>query len=312
MGIHGLNNYIKKNCINALEVVHFKQIKGKIIVVDISIYLYKFKIDDALIRNMYHLFSIFHFYNIVPIFVFDGKPPGDKNDTLKQRRTEKLSNIDKYNDLYELRIKSENLYEQAHIQVEMNNLKKNCVCMKQTDIDQVKELISAFGYQYYTHYKEADQLCAHLVKTNQAWACLSEDMDLFVYGCHRVMRYVNLLNHTFTLYDTKSILNELEMKIVDFRHICILSGTDYNSTSDTCLSIDTCFQKYNEFVSLKVNIEFEEWLSLLITNESREKIHKIKSLFEEEVQFEMERTCVTFSKQSINTILKFNGFIFPR
>ena len=35
---------------------------------------------------------------------------------------------------------------------------------------------------------EADELCAKLVIKRYAYACLSEDMDLFVYGCNKIMR----------------------------------------------------------------------------------------------------------------------------
>ena len=39
---------------------------------------------------------------------------------------------------------------------------------------------------YYTAINEADELCASMVINGFAWACLSEDMDMFVYGCTRV------------------------------------------------------------------------------------------------------------------------------
>ena len=76
----------------------------------------------------------------------------------------------------------------------------------------------------------ADQLCASLVLKNKVYACLSEDMDLFVYGCPRVLRYLSLLNLTVIMYyNTKDILNILDMSMRDFREICIVSVTDYNN-----------------------------------------------------------------------------------
>lgn len=79
MGIRYLNNFLRQNCTNdAIETIHFSNMKGKKIAVDISIYMYKFEENDALIENMYLLLSMFCHYNIIPIFIFDGKPPAEK------------------------------------------------------------------------------------------------------------------------------------------------------------------------------------------------------------------------------------------
>ena len=35
---------------------------------------------------------------------------------------------------------------------------------------------------------EADKLCALMDKENAVWGCLSDDMDMFIYGCKKVLR----------------------------------------------------------------------------------------------------------------------------
>ena len=55
----------------------------------------------------------------------------------------------------------------------------------------------------------------------------SEDMDLFLYGCPKVYRYLSLANSTLILYNTENILQILNCTIEEFKLICILSGTDY-------------------------------------------------------------------------------------
>ena len=57
------------------------------------------------------------------------------------------------------------------------------------------------GISYYQAKGEADKLCAKLVNKNKVFACLSEDMDLFVYGCPKVLRYISLLNKNVIMYD---------------------------------------------------------------------------------------------------------------
>ena len=93
----------------------------------------------------------------------------------------------------------------------MDQLKKQFVYITHEKIEKVKELIRAYGATYYDAPGEADELCALLVIKKKAWACLSEDMDLFVYGCNRVLRYLSLNNQSFVLYHTKGILSSLNM-----------------------------------------------------------------------------------------------------
>ena len=115
----------------------------------------------------------------------------------------------------------------------MDQLKKQFVNVNKYKIEKVKDLIRAYGATYYDAPGEADELCALLVLKKIVWACLSEDMDMFVYGCSRVIRYFSLINHSIVLYSMKDILKELDMTHANFKDICILSGTDYNIHANT-------------------------------------------------------------------------------
>ena len=78
MGIKNLNRFIRETCKqskNCIERVHLRGLMGKKIAIDISIYLYKY---SAIIENIYLMLSIFKHYGIIPIFIFDGKPPTEK------------------------------------------------------------------------------------------------------------------------------------------------------------------------------------------------------------------------------------------
>lgn len=89
-------------------------------------------------------------------------------------------------------------------------------------------MINNHGMTYYEATGEADRLCALLNITNAAWGCLSDDMDMFIYGCKKVLRSLNLIDHTIVLYDTRNILKKLNINLKELKEICILSGTDYN------------------------------------------------------------------------------------
>jgi hypothetical protein len=102
--------------------------------------------------------------------------------------------------------------EKQEIMNNMDMLKRKFVNVSKSDIENIKDLIRAYGATYYDAPGEADELCAMLTIKGKVWACLSEDMDMFVYGCPRVLRYFSLLNHTVVIYNLNEILNNLGIK----------------------------------------------------------------------------------------------------
>jgi flap endonuclease-1 len=235
MGIRYLNNYLRSKCHNSIRVLNISEISGKKIAVDISIYLYKYEADEMLLENMYLMLSIFRYYNVIPIFIFDGKPPPEKKELLNKRKEDKKEAQQEYNELKKT-LENNADYDETEKQDiinTMDQLKKQFVNVNKYKIEKVKDLIRAYGATYYDAPGEADELCALLVLKKIVWACLSEDMDMFVYGCSRVIRYFSLINHSIVLYSMKDILKELDMTHENFKDICILSGTDYNIHANT-------------------------------------------------------------------------------
>ena len=232
MGIKNLNRFIRETCKqskNCIERVHLRGLMGKKIAIDISIYLYKY---SAIIENIYLMLSIFKHYGIIPIFIFDGKPPTEKKTLIEQRKTKKVEAEKEYNELkHELYNNPKNDLspeDKEEIKASLDLLKRQFVYIKRNQIKQVKDLITSYGAVYYDAQGEADVLCAQLVVSGKVWACMSEDMDLFVYGTPRVLRYFSLMNHTVVVYHTEQILERLSLSQVKFRMICALANNDYN------------------------------------------------------------------------------------
>ena len=97
MGIKNLNRFLRENCTKkSISKKHLKYFEGKTVVIDTSIYLYKFISEDSLMESMYLFISILKSYRIRPIFIFDGKPPPEKKDLLRQRRLDKKLAQQKY------------------------------------------------------------------------------------------------------------------------------------------------------------------------------------------------------------------------
>lgn len=235
MGIRHLNKHLRDKCPESIRVLNMADLEGKRIAIDISIYLYKYEGDNMLLENIYLMLSIFRHHNIIPIFIFDGKPPPEKKELLMKRKEDKQEAKKEYEKLQKSLDNNDDFddSEKQEIVATMDQLKKQFININKDKIESVKELIRAYGATYYDAPGEADELCALLVLKKKVWACLSEDMDLFVYGCPRVLRYFSLMNHSVVLYHMKGILEELSLNQKEFREICILSGTDYNINANT-------------------------------------------------------------------------------
>ena len=234
MGIRNLNKLINKKCKDIIIKYKLKELENKTIVVDISIYLYKYKSYTNLFGYMYNMLMLFKKYNIYPIFIFDGKSPDEKKFLIEQRKKEKKMN--------EIEIKN--------IEKSINNYK-------------IKILFNMCNILYFDAEGEADFLCAELVKKNIAWACLSEDTDLFVYNCTRVLKNLDIINETVLLYDTSKILNKLKLNINEFRMICVVSGTDYFNNKCKNYNINYILKLYNEYKTENIldnTCHFYKWL----------------------------------------------------
>lgn len=330
MGIKNLNRFLMNNCSReSIKKKHLKTMKQKTLVIDTSIYLYKFISENALITRMHQMIMIFKKYEIIPIFIFDGKPPPEKMDLLQERKLRKKEAESKYNEIknnmeimendedYE-----ENKNRKENMLLKMNSLKKQFIRINNGQIKEVKELMDAFGVIYYDAPSEADELCAHFMQSGKAWGCITNDMDMFIYDSTFILRNLNINNHTIMVYDKKKILEELKMTEKCFREIMILSGTDYNIHSRTNLN-DTInwyneYQKYVEVFSdnntdknSKKPLEFYIWI-LRNSNYIQDymKLLKTYKLFMiDSINIELNKTEKPINTIVLDQIIKNDSFI---
>jgi 5'-3' exonuclease len=323
MGIRYLNRFLKDNATPSIKLCRLAELSGKKIAVDISIYMYRFASDDSLIENIYLMLSVFRHYNIIPIFVFDGKPPPEKRELLQKRKEDKHEAEEEYNRLKNaLEINNDmDDADKQEIIYNMDMLKKKFVYVSKNDIEIVKNLIRFYGATYYDAPLEADELCAMLTIKEKVWACLSEDMDMFVYGCPRVIRYLSLLNHTAVIYDVKGILANLGITQKELREICVLSGTDYNIESeDNSHSLRDTLKYFKKYHKSKAKIGFYDWLMNNYENcikdyELLKKIYDMFDLTQNHYNIKIfEKIRIIngpIMREEIYNILKLDGFLFP-
>jgi len=172
---------------------------------------------------------------------------------------------------------------------------------------------------YFDAPGEADELCAYLCVKGKVWACLSEDMDMFVYGCPRVIRHLSLLNNSIVVYNQQEILHILNICQKDLREICVLSGTDYNIHNNyKSLTLYQSINIFNKYKKSNSNEDFYIWVlnntKYIEDYELLIKINKMFSLEDIEPLQWVDQIVIKNSfvdRKEIVNLLSKEGFIFP-
>jgi len=232
MGIRGMNRFMRTFCSEAIRTVRFNELYGKKISVDMSVYMYRFKKEKTLVADMFTLMYLFKENNITPVFVFDGEPPKEKEQEMKERRKLKEVAIEKYEAIKKELAENAETYDEVakeEKKKEMAILEREFVSLKNSDLRKMCRLIDGFGFARMFAVGEADMLCAALEKSGMVDAVMSEDGDMVAYGCTVVLRSPSITAGTCELFDVGMARKMLGVSVETMRHMCVLSGTDYNA-----------------------------------------------------------------------------------
>jgi flap endonuclease-1 len=260
MGIKNLTVILNQKCKSAINTRHLDNYSGMILGIDLSIFLYKYLYNnndhiEGLTRLILRLLK----NNITPLFVFDGKPPKEKDETLLVRKEKRnilnnkkkiidfCINIENENDNYEQFKKkiveyseTENIdiveeeemkkifdKSKSDLEEESTNISKKIVYVTSYHTETSKKLFDLFGIRYIHEECEAETLLAVLCKKNMIDACISEDTDILANGGYLFLRNFNSDKNTIEEYCLEGILNNLQLTHDEFIDMCILCGCDY-------------------------------------------------------------------------------------
>lgn len=321
MGVKLLNKFLRIKCKDESSVkkVHLSQLHKKKIAIDTSIYLYRYKGENILYEGFYNMCSTFIQYGVQPIFVFDGKPPKEKEEELKRRSSDKAKAEKEFHELKEQLSTVTTEQEAEEIEQNMDLLRKQFIRLKTYEVQKVKNIIAAFGLSFVTATGESDQLCAAFALHKKVYAVMSEDMDMFVYGCPNIIRYFSLTKHTCIVYKYKNIITELGMTKEHFRDMCIISGTDYNKyKKKDHMNIFNYYKKYFLFTKSGFDTMYEYFKNItLITQDDVEELQYIRSLFNicnnDTLDMIIKNVMIKNTQVNVNNIeheMKTDNFIF--
>tara|TARA_B110000971_G_C19937158_1_gene466922 strand:+ start:204 stop:1187 length:984 start_codon:yes stop_codon:yes gene_type:complete len=238
MGIKGLTQLIKKTSPESINHVNLYTMNGKRVAVDTSIFLYKSLMNvrnkgDYLrnkdgkvvshIQGIYHKTNQYLTFGITPIYIFDGKPPSEKGDCIKQRKKKASECKEKL----ALTTNTTDIKEKIA-------LEKGSIRIKKEYIDDLKQLFDKMGVSYIHADGEAEAYASELCRLGVVDAVVTEDMDTLSYGCPQLIR--GCIDKSIkrpevcTTFNFDRILSDFNMTHDEFIDMCILCGCDYCPT----------------------------------------------------------------------------------
>ena len=148
---------------------------------------------------------------------------------------------------------------------------------------------------------------------------MSEDMDMFAYGCPCVLRNFSITKQTLLSYNLQEILSQQQMNMIEFRQILSISGTDYNKEDSTNL-YDTIklFREYkNAIIILDTEVpSFYDWIEKNCLHiQNRDTLETVCAMFgtHSDIVNKFEDYVVCYQNYDATELYKFlepEGFIF--
>ena len=221
---NNINDFIRNNKKVEFQCFNTRN-KCYRIAVDTMLYAHKFKYSyNDIIYGFVNQIINFLSNRILPIYIIDGTAPEEKSDVIKSRNDKKIRIENK---IYFLEKDLEDETDKNKIKElkkKISNLKKSNIRITKDDIDIISEITELFGVPCIRAKGEADALIGKLYSNNSIDACLSEDMDLLIFGCRKMIKFQN---KKICEYDLDYILFKLQISFDQFLDMCLLFGCDY-------------------------------------------------------------------------------------
>ncbi|XP_060515746.1 exonuclease 1 [Cylas formicarius] len=320
MGIQGLLPYLEK----ATRPCDVSEFRGGTLAIDSYCFLHKgatacveqlARGEDSPLYVKYCLkyVKLLLSYNIHPIMVFDGRNLPAKAETEARRRDSRKKAKQRAKELIHLGKTGEarNFLKQSiditpkmayNLIVECRKLNVDCI-------------VAPY---------ESDAQLAFFNLKGIADAVITEDSDLVLFGCKKVLYKLDLNGHG-RLVETEKIYLAMKMRpdqftFEKFRYMCILSGCDY---VDSLHGIG--LKKAETFLKLTAETDPEKFIDklprylnmkhLVITDEYRKKVMTANATFLHQIVFDPHRKTLTHlsSPESVGTkeeYLKNSGEFF--
>jgi flap endonuclease-1 len=263
MGIRDLFKLIEDKVPKAMKKTKLSKFSGWRMAVDCSIFIYRFakgSHSEDWLAQFGQLAGVLYKNDIIPIFIFDGKPPEAKDEE-KEERFSKFKKVEqRIDEARQLIKKSVGDYQYSELEIErikdLLTIREPCL-LDLKNIEQISYLLngriekwtiqtkpitkdmgdSLFGFMKATGFAtvraptEAEAFCSYLCKTGIVDCVISNDSDVLAYGSKYLIRELNIHYGTCQFVELDKVLEGLQLDQNSFLDLCIMLGCDYNSRS---------------------------------------------------------------------------------
>ena len=239
MGVRGLFTFVKRHAPQFIKYKTLSDYRGCTIAIDISILLYQlvYKNEQDFLYILFRHMVRWKTLNITPIFVFDGKPPVDKLETIKQRQATRQ------------------------------------IVLTHEHYQQCRQLLQNCGVQVMNAIGEAEAEASALTRRGVADYVISEDSDTIIFGARKLLR--DFYKTTIVEYDIESIVQHLGLTPAQLVDMTLLVGTDYNNGGIAGYGAEKAYNAIVKYSSLEAMVAedvirfggFEELRKLFVIEE---------------------------------------------
>lgn len=215
--------------------IRIGDLKGRIIAIDAPNAIYQFlssirqkdgtPLMDRKGRITSHLSGILYRTSAIiekgikVVYVFDGKSPHLKMETITKRRS--------------VRVEAEKRWKEALREGEIEEARKYAVRSARISPDIIstsKKLLDLMGVPFVEAPAEGEAQASYIVQNGDAWAVASQDYDCLLFGAPRVVRNLAITGRAqeLELLELERILKRLGITREQLVDMALLIGTDFN------------------------------------------------------------------------------------
>jgi len=228
------------------EKIEFENLAGRKIAIDAFNSLYQFlsiirqpdgtPLMDSKGRVTSHLSGLFYRtgklveYGVLPIYVFDGKPPDLKRKVSEERR--------------QIREEAHEKWKEAIKAGDMVAAKRHAQASSKLTgemIDESKRLLEAMGIPWVQALGEGEAQAAYMVQHGDAWASASQDFDSLLFGSPRLIRNLTITGRR--KLPGKNIYVSVEPELIELQKALDSLGIDRKKLIDMGIMMGTDFNE---------------------------------------------------------------------
>jgi len=240
-----------------------------------------------------------------PVFVFDGRAPELKSDTLAKRKALKEKAKD---DLEKAKEAQDDAEDKEKALDEINKAAKRTTHVTKEHNEDIKRLLSLMGLPVVNAPGEAEAQCAELCRKGKVFACATEDMDALTFSTPILLRRLTLPDaqkQPVLEIHLDKVLGLLELSMDQFIDLCILCGCDYCSTIRG-IGPKSALKLIKEHETIEKVLEhLEKQKKYDIPEDIKENLERIRVIFRQPVVEDASKIDFKFDKVNEEELIKF-------